>query len=76
MRKSVSAICEQQMRSLISAFAVHCLDSIISLVSLSEISSFYLISMTAQTGLSTLVTNPKDRFSRDEAHLFSNCCSC
>ena len=39
-------------RSLISAFIVHCIDSIISLVSISEISSLYLVSVTAQTGLS------------------------
>ena len=39
-------------RSLISAFIVHCLDSIILLVSISEISSLYLVSVTAQTGLS------------------------
>ena len=39
-------------RSLISAFVVRCLDSIIPLVSISEISSLYLVSVTAQTGLS------------------------
>ena len=40
-----------QMRSLISAFIVRCLDSIIPLVSLSEISSLYLASLAAQAGL-------------------------
>ena len=57
-------------RSLISAFVVCCLDSIIPLVSIFEISSPYLVSVTAQTGLSlTWVANPGDRFSRDEAHI-------
>ena len=39
-------------RSLISAFVVHWLDSIIPLVCISEISIIYLVSVTAQTGLS------------------------
>ena len=39
-------------RSLISAFVVRCLDSIIPLVSISEISSLYLASRAAQVGLS------------------------
>ena len=38
-------------RSLISAFVVHCLDSIIPLVSISEISSLYLASVAFQIGL-------------------------
>ena len=37
--------------SLISAFVVRCLDSIIPLVSMSEISSLCLASVAAQTGL-------------------------
>ena len=37
-------------RSLISAFVVHCLSSIIPLVSISEILSHYLASMAAQAG--------------------------
>ena len=40
------------LRSLISALIVHCLDSMIPLVSISEISSLYLVSVTVQTGLS------------------------
>ena len=59
MRKCVLAICQQQrcdqpaqLRSLISTFVVHCLDSIIPLVSLSEISSLYLTSVAEQAGLS------------------------
>ena len=59
MRKPVYAICEQQRgtdqsvhsRSLISIFVVRCLDSIIPVVSISEISSIYLSSMAAQAGL-------------------------
>ena len=39
------------LRSLISAFVVRCLDSIIPLVSISEISSRYLASVAAQAGL-------------------------
>ena len=39
-------------RSLISAFIVRCLDSIIPLVSIPEISSFYLASVAAQPGFS------------------------
>ena len=39
-------------RSLISAFVVRCLDSIIPLVSISEISSVYLASVAEQAGLS------------------------
>ena len=38
--------------SLISTFVVLCLDSIIPLVSISEISSFYLASVAAQADLS------------------------
>ena len=59
-------------RSLISAFVVRCLDSIIPSVSISEISSLYLASVAAQAGLSLpWVPNAKDRFSGDEAHMLS-----
>ena len=40
-----------QPRSLISAFVVRCLDSVIPLLSISEISTFYLASVAAQAGL-------------------------
>ena len=54
LRKPVYAICEQQaqisLRSLISAFVVRCLDSIIPLVSISEISSLSLASVAEQAG--------------------------
>ena len=58
-------------RSLISTFVVRCLDSIIPLVSISELSSLYLASVAVQAGCrfeSYPVANPEDRFSRDEAH--------
>ena len=47
-------------RSLISAFVVRCLDSIIPLVSISEISSLCLASVAAQVGLClTWLQTPK-----------------
>ena len=59
MRKSVDDICEQQRRRSACASAqsdqrpcLRCLDSIIHVVSISEISSLYLASVTAQAGLS------------------------
>ena len=44
--------CFCNMRSLVSAFVVHCLDSITPLVSISEISSLYLASVVVQASLS------------------------
>ena len=41
-------------RSLISPFVMHCLDNIISLVSISKISSLYLVSVAEQAGLSLI----------------------
>ena len=59
MRKPVFAICEQQRHrsacssmSLISTFIVCCLESIIPLVSVSEISNFYLAFVAVQARLS------------------------
>ena len=50
-------------RSLISAFIVRCLDSIIPLVSITEISSLYLASVAVQAGLSfTWSQSPKTGF--------------
>ena len=43
-----------QPHSLISAFVIRCLDSIIPLVFISKISSLYLASVAAQAGLSLL----------------------
>ena len=63
MRKPVFAICEQQRRSLISTFVVRCLDSIIPLLAIAEISRLYLASMAAQAGLSLpLSKTPKTGF--------------
>ena len=57
-------------RSLISIFVVHCLDCIISLVSISEISSLYLVSAAELAGLSfTWSQTPEDRFFRNVAQL-------
>ena len=76
------AICEQQRqsahpRSLISAFVIRCLDSIIiPIVSIPAISSLSIASVATQTGLSLPWSQiPEDRFSRDEAHIVSRLCS-
>ena len=51
------------LRSLISPFVVCCLDSLISLISISEISSLHLASVAEQTGLSlTRSKTPKTDF--------------
>ena len=48
---------------------VLCLDSILPVVSISKISSFYLASVTVQASLSLPWSqNPEDRFSRDMAN--------
>ena len=70
MRKSVFAICEKKSADqLISAFVAHCLNSIISIPAISKISRRCLVSVAEQAGLSYLVANPEDRFSRAEARL-------
>ena len=60
MRKPVHAICEQQRRSavqpaqpcsLISAYVVRCLDSIIPLLAIVEMSRPWLVSSAKQAGL-------------------------
>ena len=66
-------------RSLISAFAVRCLDSIISLDSIAEISRLYLASVAAQAGFClTWSQTPEDTFCRVVAYLQSlplyRCC--
>ena len=56
-------------RSLISAFVVRCLDSVMSLVSVIKISSLVLVSVAEQASLSlTWSETPEDTFSHDEAH--------
>ena len=52
-------------RSLISAFIVRCLDSIIPLLAILKVSRLWLALVAEQTR-SYLVANPEDRFSRDE----------
>ena len=57
-------------RSLISTFVVRCLDSIIPLVSISEISRLYLASAAEQACLNlTWLKPPEDTFSSDVAHM-------
>ena len=56
------------MRSLISAFVVRCLDSVMSLVSVTKISSLMLASVAEQASLSlTWSEILEDTFSHDEA---------
>ena len=58
-------------RSLIRAFIVRCLDSILSLDSIAEISRLYLASVAAQAGLCLAWSESlEDTFSRDEAHIY------
>ena len=61
-------------RSLISAFVVRCLDSVISLVSVTKIPSIMLASVAEQASMSlTWSETPEDTFSHDEALIFSQC---
>ena len=46
------------IRSLISAFVIRCLDSIISVVSICKISSLHFVSIAEQTGLSLTWSKP------------------
>ena len=60
-------------RSLISAFIVRCLDSIIPLDSIAEISRLYLASVAVQAGLCLAWSEtPEDTFSYGVAHLYFN----
>ena len=62
--------------SLISAFIVRCLDSVISEVSVTKISSLMLVFAAEQVSLSlTWSETPEDAFSHDEVQLFpyENC---
>ena len=57
-------------RSLISTYIVRCLDSVMSLVSVTTISSLMLASVAEQASLSlTWSETPEDTFSHDEAHI-------
>ena len=70
MRKNVLALCEQRRCRSACASAqsdqrlcFHCLDSVILLVSISEISSLYLTAVAAQAGLCLLCSQtPKTGF--------------
>ena len=57
-------------RSLISAFVVRCLDSVMSLVSVTKISRLLLASVAEQASLSqTWSETPEDTFSHCVAHM-------
>ena len=57
-------------RSLISAFVVRCLDSIISIDSIAEISRLSLVSVASQAGLCLAWSEtPEDTFYRVVAHI-------
>ena len=57
--------------SLISAFVVRCLDSVMSLVSVTKISSLILASVAAQAGLCLAWSEtPEDTFCRVVTHSF------
>ena len=55
---------------MISAFVVRCLDSVMSVVSVTKISSLMLVSVAEQAGSSlTWSETPEDMFSHGEAHI-------
>ena len=55
----------------VSAFVVRCLDSVMSLDSVTKTSSFMLASVAEQASLSpTWSETPVDTLSHDEAHIF------
>ena len=57
-------------RSLISAFVVRYLDSIIHMFAIVILSRLWLASVAEQAGLSLIwPQTPEDRFYRDEAHI-------
>ena len=57
-------------RSLISAFVVRCLDSVMSLVSVTKLSSLMLATVAEQASLSLIWSEiSEDTFSHGEAHL-------
>ena len=61
---------QQKRRSDCESFFVRCLDTIISLDYIAEISRLYLASVAEQASLSlTWSQTPEDTFSRDEAHI-------
>ena len=56
-------------RSLISTFVVRCLDSIICIRVISNVSRFQLASVSKQLGLNLRSKIPEDTFSRDAARV-------
>ena len=59
-------------RSLTSAFVVRCLDSVMSLVSVTKISSLMLASVAEQASLTlTWSETPEDTFSHVAAHIIA-----
>ena len=72
MRKHV--LCHMRTtKATISTFVVRCLDSVISLVSVTKISSLMLASVAAQADLCLAWSEtPEDTFCHVEAHLNSN----
>ena len=57
-------------RSLVSAIVVRCLDSVMSLVSVTKISSLMLASVAEQASLSlTWSETPEDTFSYDKSQI-------
>ena len=59
-------------QSLISIFVARCLDSVMSLVSVTKISTIMLASVAEQASLSLAWSEtPEDTISHDEAHLFT-----
>ena len=70
MRTTKGADQPAHLRSLISMFVVRCLDSVMSLVSVTKISSLMLASVAEQASLSlTWSETREDTFSHDEAQL-------
>ena len=60
--------------SLISAFVVRCLNSVMSLVSVTKLSSLMLASVAEQASLSlTWSETHEDTFSHDEAYISCSC---
>ena len=58
------------LRSLISAFVVRCLDSVMSIVSVTKTSSLMQTSVAEQASLNlTWSETPKDMFSHVAAHI-------
>ena len=63
-------------RSLINAFAIHTLSTIVFKLAPSETSLFYLVSVAEKAGFwYDLIGNPEDKFCRIDAHIciYSKC---